>query len=270
MQSFENVDVKNFKLGVGVRIDKTARIRGDYVEIGDRSAIGAHTLIEGRYVKLGRETWVGEYAQIGGGSAFSKYSRLEAGDFFHLGRFGIVNTARAVTIGDEVGLGVQTCIFTHGAYLSEIDGFPVQFAPVTIGSRVWLPYAVVNPGVNIGSDVVVAAMSLVNKDIPSGALAGGIPARVIRENAYPQPLSEQEAEALLNSLVENITESTPTGAVKSTSGFVCRVDECTFDLKERTIAGRASALSEALKDELRRHGIRFRYFAGEDGVYMSW
>ena len=37
------------------------------------------------------------------------------------------------------------------------------------------------PGVSIGNDVVIAAGSIVTKDIPSGVIAGGVPCKVIRE-----------------------------------------------------------------------------------------
>ena len=37
------------------------------------------------------------------------------------------------------------------------------------------------PGVSIGSNVVVAAGSVVTKDIPDNSLVAGVPARIIRE-----------------------------------------------------------------------------------------
>ena len=53
--------------------------------------------------------------------------------------------------------------------------------PITIGDDCWLGGGViVCPGVTIGDRVVVAAGSVVAKDIPSDSLAAGNPARVIR------------------------------------------------------------------------------------------
>lgn len=52
---------------------------------------------------------------------------------------------------------------------------------MTIGDNVWLGGGViVCPGVTIGADTVVGAGSVVTKDLPSGVLAVGSPARVIR------------------------------------------------------------------------------------------
>lgn len=157
---------RRMEIGDNVRISKQARINvSEKLVIGPDSVINYGALIEGRPVILGRETWLDEYAHIGGGSCFEKQSELAVGDFFHLGKFSHVNTARRVTIGDEVALGRATNVFTHGDFLSVYDGFPVRFAEVHVGNRVLLPHAWVNPGVTIGDDVVVASMSLINKDI---------------------------------------------------------------------------------------------------------
>jgi acetyltransferase-like isoleucine patch superfamily enzyme len=40
-------------------------------------------------------------------------------------------------------------------------------------------------GVRIGSDVVVGANAVVNTDLPDGAVAAGVPARVLRSRADP-------------------------------------------------------------------------------------
>ena len=54
--------------------------------------------------------------------------------------------------------------------------------PITIGNNVWLGAgAVVGPGVRIGEDTVVGAGAVVSSNLPSGVVAAGVPARVIRE-----------------------------------------------------------------------------------------
>ena len=163
-----------------------------------------HCIIEGRDVRIGKDFWMDHYAFIGGGSSFDDGS-LVAGDHLHMGMYSVVNTARPVTIGDEVGLGIATRIFTHGAYLSALDGFPFKFAPVTIGSRVWLPNAIVNPGVTIGDDVVVLPNSVVTKDLPGGCLYGGTPAKVIESNCYPRELSEYERREVTSEIEDAVT-----------------------------------------------------------------
>jgi maltose O-acetyltransferase len=52
---------------------------------------------------------------------------------------------------------------------------------VTIGRNVWVGSGcIILPGVTIGDNSVIAAGSVVTKDVPEGALMGGVPAKQIR------------------------------------------------------------------------------------------
>lgn len=198
-----------FSAGAGVRIGRAVRIEGgrirlddgvrvvrgatinvaDSLVIGASGTVGEGCEISGRDVSIGQELWMLPQAKIGGGSAFEASSRLTAGHYLHLGVQTLVNTARPVVIGHEVGLGTRTSIYTHGAYPSALQGFPVAFDGVEIGDFTWVPGATINPGVRIGRNCVIGVNSLVTKDIPDGSLAAGSPAVVIREGHYPRPLS---------------------------------------------------------------------------------
>jgi acetyltransferase-like isoleucine patch superfamily enzyme len=60
-------------------------------------------------------------------------------------------------------------------------GPQIEPRPVDIGDGAWLAARVtVLPGSRIGAGAVVAAGSVVSGEIPDGALAGGIPARILR------------------------------------------------------------------------------------------
>jgi acetyltransferase-like isoleucine patch superfamily enzyme len=55
--------------------------------------------------------------------------------------------------------------------------------PIIIGDNVWIGMnCIILKGVTIGDGAIIAAGSVVNKDIPPRALAAGAPARVIKEN----------------------------------------------------------------------------------------
>jgi len=188
--------MKNVEIGENVLID----VRGT-LEFGEGAVINDHCIIQGVDIKIGKNFWMDRYAEIGTGSCFTPFSKLRVGDDCHFGKYSIVNTARAVTIGNKVGLGARSSIYTHGAWNSELEGFPVKFAPVTIGDRVWLPTeTLVMPDVTIGNDVVIGARSMVTKDIPSGALAYGNPAKIIKENYYPRPDDVDQVKIIQNIL----------------------------------------------------------------------
>ncbi len=227
--------------------------------IGDRSIIRSGARIEGTYVYLGTESYLDHGAWIGGGSCYDSEAYLKAGCWLHMGWNSQINIARGVDIGDEVGIGIETKIFTHGAYLPIDEGFPVQWGKVKIGNRVWLPHAWVNPGVTIGDNVVVAAMSLVNDNILNGCLVGGIPAKVLGCSRLPYVVDMNSILSPLN-LGDKITYA---------DGRMIVLDGTTFMVEQRTIEGKVTPESELVKNQLRRNGIRFQY-CGEDGYYIHW
>jgi acetyltransferase-like isoleucine patch superfamily enzyme len=206
------IQVRELELGDEAKLGRSVSIRGGHIHLGHRvhikdwndihvkgrlhidadGTVNEHCEISGVDIQIGRELWMLPYAKIGGGSAFEVQSSLKAGHFVHIGMHCFINTARAVTLGDEVGLGTHTALYTHGAYASELRGAPVAFGEIHIGDRTWIPGAIVNPGVSIGHDCVIGVGSVVTRGVPDGALAAGAPCKVIRENAYPRELSPEE------------------------------------------------------------------------------
>jgi maltose O-acetyltransferase len=88
-----------------------------------------------------------------------------------------------VTIGDDVqiGPGVQLLTATHPIEPGPRRDKWEAARPIVIGDNVWLGGGViVCPGVTIGADTVVGAGSVVVQDLPSGVVAVGSPAKVIR------------------------------------------------------------------------------------------
>ncbi len=256
----------DIELGRDVVIHPSARLLAKNIKIGDFSKIGENVVIGGRDIEIGREAWITTGVLIGGGR--SEMGSLRTGDFLHLGKGSMVNTAHDVEIGHEVGIGMEGKVFTHGAYPSEYDGFPYQEGPVRIGSNVWLPYAIVNPNVTIGDNVVVAAMSLVNRDLPSGCLAGGIPVKILKENAYPRKVSAEEKRAVVDKIIKE-AEFYGISVGRDEEATQVTLGKTSFDLPRRKIEGPASEETDRVKDLLRRHGVRFRFY--NDGEqYRPW
>ncbi len=88
-----------------------------------------------------------------------------------------------VTIGDHCWIAPQVGIYTAGHSLvqKERDAGVEYGKPVTIGNSCWLGgHVVINPGVTLGNNVVVASGSVVTKSFGDNVLLAGAPARVIR------------------------------------------------------------------------------------------
>lgn len=89
-----------------------------------------------------------------------------------------------IRFGDEcmLGPGVHIYTATHSVDADERTAGTEFGAPVEVGDRVWIGgRAVLNPGVTVGDDSVVAAGAVVVDDVPEGVVVGGNPARVIRD-----------------------------------------------------------------------------------------
>jgi acetyltransferase-like isoleucine patch superfamily enzyme len=80
-----------------------------------------------------------------------------------------------ISIGDDSILGYNTVILAHEFLVREL-----RTGPVDIGKEVMIGANVtILPGVRIGDGASVSACSLVNSDVPAGALVGGVPARIL-------------------------------------------------------------------------------------------
>ncbi|MGY1552756.1 DapH/DapD/GlmU-related protein [Microbacterium sp. A588] len=86
-----------------------------------------------------------------------------------------------ITIGDDCLIGHNVVIATLNHDLAPSRRADMHPAPVTIGRNVWIgANATILAGVTIGDDAVVAAASVVTKDVPAGSIVVGSPARVVR------------------------------------------------------------------------------------------
>ncbi len=89
-----------------------------------------------------------------------------------IGAFTYINARHGVEIGEEVQIGSHCSIYS----VSTIDG---KTGPVVLKRNARIgAHSVIMPGVTVGEDAVVGAMSFVNCDIPAGAVAYGVPARI--------------------------------------------------------------------------------------------
>jgi tetrahydrodipicolinate N-acetyltransferase len=89
--------------------------------------------------------------------------------------------AQGITIGEFCTFSWDVQLLDNDFHAITVDGVEQPAAaPITIGDRVWVgTRAIVLKGVTIGDGAVVAAGAVVTKDVPAGAVVGGMPAKVI-------------------------------------------------------------------------------------------
>jgi UDP-3-O-[3-hydroxymyristoyl] glucosamine N-acyltransferase len=88
-----------------------------------------------------------------------------------------------ITLGNRVMITAGVRFITHdGTVLLFRDRYPTLdlVGPIRLGDNVFVGMnSIILHGVTIGSNCVIGAGSVVNRDIPSGQVAAGVPARVI-------------------------------------------------------------------------------------------
>lgn len=157
------------------------------VEGGGRIESGTHVTC--RSFQADRLLYLGQGTSVGYGGTTASTSHVVLGARVAIGPHSILNANHPIILGDQVGSGSHLTIWTHGFHFGHrlLDGYPATFAPVRIERNVWLAYhATVLPGVTIGADTIIAAGSVVSRDLPAGVLAGGVPAAVKR-TLEPRP-----------------------------------------------------------------------------------
>ena len=187
-----------YRIGRGVRISFGGVVVGRDVELGDHVEIGFLAVVQGRTIRIGRFSSVGTFSylscnvieigedakvreQVYVGGPQLPESKFVLGSRTIILQMTNINPTKPVVIGDDTGIGGHCLIFTHGAWLNVLDGYPATYEPVTLGKSVWLPWRVfVMPGSTIGDGSVIGANSLVSGAIPPYSLALGTPAKVVR------------------------------------------------------------------------------------------
>ena len=109
---------------------------------------------------------------------------ITIGENFYTNRNVTILDGAKVTFGDNVFIA-PNCVFSTAGHAidSEQRAKGLEIArPITVGNNVWIGANVsVLPGVTIGSSSIIAAGSVVNKDIPEGVIAAGNPCKVLRK-----------------------------------------------------------------------------------------
>jgi len=131
-------------------------------------------------------------------STFKYGGKIAIGENCYIGELSKIRSGENIVIGNNVLISHNVNIADTSAHETDhleraqayIDllknGHPinkgsVQTAEVIIGDYVWINFnSIILRGVTIGEGSIIAAGSIVTKDVPPFVLVGGIPAKVIR------------------------------------------------------------------------------------------
>jgi acetyltransferase-like isoleucine patch superfamily enzyme len=155
------------------------------IRIGDGTTLDDLVVLDAKG-ETNRGIDVGRGVFLGRGTILScKDGDIVLGDGTNLGFHCEIFSGSSVTVGRH-GLFAAQAYLVGGGHEFEERGRPVieqarSSTGISLGDNVWLGTgAKVLDGVRIGRDVVVGANAVVNADLPDGAIAAGIPARVLR------------------------------------------------------------------------------------------
>lgn len=153
---------------------------------------------------------IGEKSMIDSSFVFETESgHISVGNRVHIGGGTQLISRDGITIGNDVIIAWNCTIYDHNSHsvlweerkddvtlewesaksgnspLCNKNWSVVKSAPIHICDKVWLGFGVtVLKGVTIGEGAVVAARSVVTKDVPPYTVVGGNPAAVIRTLDY--------------------------------------------------------------------------------------
>jgi acetyltransferase-like isoleucine patch superfamily enzyme len=146
-------------------------VNNGQIEVGDDVSLNSYP--DGELVKTGL-------------MAYLPSSRIKIGNNCILNGT-MIHARKEVVIGNDCGFGPGSVIIDNNSHSISIDPIirrtgEVEESPVVIGNNVFVGMRVIIlKGVSIGDNSVIAAGSVVTKDIPSNQVFGGNPAKFIKQ-----------------------------------------------------------------------------------------
>jgi acetyltransferase-like isoleucine patch superfamily enzyme len=190
--------------------------RARLVEVGDRFLLGPSSAI------LVPQFVAGDYVAIHNHLLCNGYEPCVIGHNSWIGQNCILNSTAPLTIGNNVGIGAYSSLYTH-AYNGELlEGCEIfNEAPVVVEDNAWLVggYNVISPGVTLGARSVVLTSSVVSRDVPPAHCVGGVPAKDLTERLKPfRDVTLQDKLAMMRRFVGEFADERHAGATAPIDG----------------------------------------------------
>lgn len=149
------------------------------------------TINNGKSISVGNKVHIREHAWLNCIPQPTGKISLTIGSGSYLGRFIHINAYESVEIENDVLISDRVFISdVHHAFQDQntpiISQGVTKPKPIKIKSGCWIGInACIMPGVSIGKNAIVAANSVVTRDVPDFSIARGVPAQI-----YPIPYQE--------------------------------------------------------------------------------
>ena len=183
-----------FRLGKPVQ-NSSRRDIPRVFSIGDCCIIGSDSKI------LAREFIAGDYATLHNHLLVTGDERCSLGHNIWVGQNSVLNSDAPLKIGNGVGIGSYSSIWTHGSYGELLEGCQIhKEGPVVIEDGVWIVgcYNVISPDLRIGEKAVILTGSIITKDVKPNSCYGGSPAVDLSNKikAYIEVIIEEKFEMM--------------------------------------------------------------------------
>lgn len=166
-------------------------LRREFKYMGKQVMFGKIGLLKGtECISIGDRCKFEDYVFL---TAWTLYSTptINIGKHCFFGAFSHITSTNKIVIGDNCLTGKYVTITDNSHGETDINSLKtsplkrilVSKGPVIIGNNVWIGEKVtILPNVTIGDGCVIAANSVVTKDIPPYSVVAGIPAKIIKQN----------------------------------------------------------------------------------------
>jgi len=167
---------EDVKIGKGVKFGKNVIFKCKRVRIGDGVIFHDNILIE-------TDTFeIGDYGNIYPYCFFPGPGKISIGHNFWLGKNSIIDSQGGTKIGNNVGIGASSQLWTHMKFGDTLAGCRFNSSrSLIIGDDVWLVGHVLVSPVTIGDRSLVMLGSVIVNDIPSDRTYAGVPAKDFTE-----------------------------------------------------------------------------------------
>lgn len=174
------------------KLRKSATLLGTHYKV---NPTGSVSLSDG---STKEDIVIGDHVEIYGSLMSQNHGKIIIGNYVRFGRYGKIQASESVIIGNFVILSTNVVIVDSNNHPISILFRKVramkpasstmhlwrysQHKPIIIKDNVWVGENVrICKGVTIGENSVIAANSVVTKDVPANSIAAGNPAKVVRE-----------------------------------------------------------------------------------------